>query len=135
MDFPYKHEPEREAMSTAAQTMLRDYAGWRWPSLNHKGRIARLAGHLGLTHRRARALYQNEPGMRLRADEMAAIAALRQQKVEEANRDVFEDLQARIARIEAALFASDEEFHHEQMAALREALDSGRSGNVASPAE
>jgi hypothetical protein len=126
LEFPSR---EREEMSATAQTMLRDYAGIRWPSLNHKGRIARLAGLLGMGHRRVRSLYQNEPGVSLRADEMAAIAELSQRKIEEANRNDFEALQERIARLEAALFAQDEEFHHDQMAGLRQAADGGRRAN------
>jgi hypothetical protein len=126
----FRSKDERNEMSATAQTMMRDYAGTRWPSLNHKGRMSRLAGVLGFGHRRVRSIYQNEPGLSLRADEMAAIAALREQKIEEANRNAFQDLQARIARLEAALFAQDEEFHHEQVAAFRAAADGGRRENV-----
>lgn len=126
----FRSKDERNEMSAAAQTMLRDYAGLRWPTLNHKGRIARLAGVLKMGHRRIRSLYQNEPGVSLRADEMAAIAALRERKIEEANRDAFQDLQARIARLEAALFAQDEEFHQQQMAAIRGAARVGRRDDV-----
>jgi hypothetical protein len=118
LDFSSKHE--RKTMSDTAQMILRDYAIHRWPSLNHKGRMSRLAGQLKMGHRRIRSLYQNEFGVRLRADEMAAIEALQQSKIEEANRNDLQDLQARIARLEAALFASDESFHREQVAALRE---------------
>lgn len=118
----FRSKDERQEMSATAQTMLRDYAGIRWPSLNHKGRMSRLAGVLGFGHRRVRSIYQNEPGLSLRADEMAAIAALQQQKIEEANRNDFQNLQARIARLEAALFAQDEEFHHDQVAALRSSV-------------
>lgn len=115
----FQPKNEREDMSATAQLLLRDYAGHQWPTLNHKGRMARLAGHLRMGHRRVRALYQNEFGVRVRADEMAAIQSLQQREIEEANRNDFQALQARIARLEAALFQSDEEFHHEQMAALR----------------
>lgn len=106
--------------------MMREYAAFRWPTVNHKGRVAKLARQLGFNHRRVRAIYQNETGVSLRADEMAAIAAL--QKVEEANRNDFQALQARIARLEAALFQSDAEFHFEQVAALRASVD-GRRGD------
>lgn len=121
-------ENERQTMSATAQVLLRDYAGNRWPTLNHKGRMSRLAGHLGFGHRRVRALYQNEDGVRVRADEMAAIQALRQKQrlVEEANRDDFQALQARIARLEAALFQTDEEFHQPTLAALRSSPDGRR---------
>ena len=131
----FRSKDERSEMSATAQTMMRDYAGTRWPSLNHKGRMSRLAGVLGFGHRRVRSIYQNEPGLSLRADEMAAIAALREQKIEEANRNAFADLQGRIARLEAALFAQDEEFHQHQMAALRGATGVGRGNDVTSPAE
>lgn len=109
-------------MSASAQIIMRDYAAIQWPTMNHKGRIAQLARSLSFGHRRVRALYQNEVGVSVRADEMAAIEALR----EEANRDEFQVLQARIARLEAALFASDEEFHQPQMAALRSSADGRR---------
>jgi hypothetical protein len=127
----FRSKDERSEMSATAQLMMRDYAGTRWPSLNHKGRIARLAGVLGFGHRRVRSIYQNEPGVSLRADEMAAIAALREQKIEEANKNAFQDLQARIARLEAALFSQDEEFHQPQMAAFRGAADGRRREDVA----
>lgn len=109
-------------MSASAQTLMREYAAFEWPTLNHKGRMAKLAKALGFGHRRVRALYQNEDGISVRADEMAAIEALR----EEANRNEFQDLQARIARLEAALFAQDEEFHSDQVAAFRAAADQRR---------
>lgn len=124
LDFSSKNE--RQKMSDTAQFLLRDYAVHRWPTLNHKGRMARLAGHLRMGHRRVRALYQNEFGVRVRADEMAAIQSLQQREIEEANRNDFQALQARIARLEAALFAQDEEFHHDQMAGLRAGANGGR---------
>jgi hypothetical protein len=132
MDFHPR--TERTEMSAVAQDIMREYAGVRWPSLNHKGRMARLAGHLGLTHRRVRAIYQNDPSVRLRADEMAAIEGLRQRRIEEANRDDFQALQARVARLEAALAHADAEFHQPQMAALRNAVDGRRGNDVAGPA-
>jgi hypothetical protein len=119
---------DRTEMSAAAQTMLRDYAAFRWPTLNHKGRMGNLARVLNLTFRRVRSLYQNEPGVSLRADEMAAIEALRNAKAEEANKHEFQALEARLARLEAALFQQDEDFYRGQMAALRSAAD-GRRGH------
>lgn len=119
MDFPTNKE--RPDMSATAQLLLRDYAGQRWPSLNHKGRMSRLADVLKMGHRRIRSLYQAELGVSIRADEMAAIQSLQERKIEEANRNDLQDLQARIARLEAALFQSDEAFHLEQMGAFREA--------------
>lgn len=117
---------------TAAQTDLRLYAAERWPTLNHKGRLRELARELAnWTARRVRAVYNAEQGVSLRAGERADIEAL----VEEENRDAFEDLQARIARLEAALFAQDEEFHREQVAAFRAAADGGRGEDVAGTAQ
>lgn len=120
MDF-HPSNKERREMSATAQTIMREYAGIRWPTINHKGRMSRLASQLGLTPRRVRAIYQADPSVRLRADEMAAIEALSQHQIEEANRNDFQALQARISRLEAALFAQDEEFHSAQVAALRAA--------------
>lgn len=132
LDFRPKNE--REQMSIDAAYTMREYAGRRWPTMNHKGRMSRLAGVLRMGHRRVRSIYQNEFGVRLRADEMAAIEALRERQIEEANQNDFQALQARIARLEAALFAQDEEFHHEQVAALRSAADGRRRGDVAGAA-
>jgi len=129
LGFQSKHE--RSQMSIDASMTMREYAGQRWPAMNHKGRMSRLATVLGLGHRRVRSIYQNEPGVRLRAEEMAAIRALQVRKIEEANRDDFAALQDRVARLEAALLAVDQEFHQPQMAGLREAIDGGRGRNVA----
>lgn len=87
--------------AVVAHDILREYAGRRWPTLNHKGRIARLAGVLGLGHRRVRSLYQNEPGLRVHADEADLIQALRGQQ------DAVEtpDVEARIAALEAQVSA------------------------------
>lgn len=122
---------DRVEMSASAQLMLRDYAGHRWPTLNHKGRMARLATALGLGHRRIRSIYQNEFGVRLRADELQRIKALQGKAIEEANRNDFAALQARIDRLEAVLFQQDEEFHREQVVALRQATDDRRGNHVA----
>ncbi len=110
-------------MPASVQLMMRDYAAVRWPTLNHKGRMARLAGVLGFGHRRVKSLYCAELGTAVRADEYAAIAALHQRKIEEANRDDFQDLQARIARLEAALLAREAGPHHGAMVASSEAVD------------
>jgi hypothetical protein len=124
LEFPSR---EREEMSASAQTMLREYAGHRWPTMNHKGRIARLADVLGLRHRRVRSIYQNEGGVSLRADEMAAITALKKTAAaDEENRDAFMALQVRVARLEAALAHVDEAFFDPQMAPYREALHGAR---------
>lgn len=122
---------DRVEVSAPAQLMLRDYAGHRWPTLNHKARMSRLAGALGLGFRRVRAIYQADPSVRLRADELAAIEALSQRQIEEANRNDFADLQDRVARLEAALVHQEEERPHHQVAALQQANYGRRRGDVA----
>lgn len=118
---------DKDRAVTAAQIDLRMYAAGEWPLLNHKGRLRALAKLLpDWSERRVRAVYNAESGVSLRAEEHADIQAL----IEEENRNEFQDLQARIARLEAALFAQDEEFHQPQVAAFREAADGGRGGNV-----
>lgn len=124
-------KPTSENMSASAQMMLREYASHRWPTMNHKGRMSRLAGVLQWGHRRVKAIYQNDPRARLRADEMAAIEALQQREIEGANRAEFKALADRIAALEAALLAQDEDFHQPQMAALGQALDGRRRSNGA----
>lgn len=127
MDIPTSHE--RRVMSAiAAQQSLRSYAADQWPLMNHKGRLAKLCRLLPWTNRRVRAVYNAEQGVSLRADEQEAVQRLT--STEEANRDDFQALQARIARLEAALFQTDAEFHQPQMAALREVTDDGRGGHV-----
>jgi hypothetical protein len=131
MDFLPK---DRSEVSASAQLMLRDYAGQRWPTGNHKFRMTRLADVLGLSFRRVRSIYQGDPAVRLRADEMAAIEALRNAEAEEANRAEFTALEDRVARLEAALFAIDEEFHSPQVAGFRQATNGGRREDVAGSA-
>lgn len=112
---------------TAARIDLRMYAAEEWPMLNHKGRLRELAKKLtNWTARRVRAVYNAEQGVSLRAEESADIEAL----VEEENRNEFQALEARLARLEAALFAQDEEFHREQMGAFRSAADGRRGRDV-----
>jgi hypothetical protein len=114
-------------MSAVARTDLRLFAAEEWPLMNHKGRLRNLAKLLPRwTDRRVRAVYNAEQGVSLRAEEFADIQAL----IEEENRDEFQALQARIARLEAALFAQDEEFHFDQMAALRSASNGRRGPDV-----
>jgi hypothetical protein len=129
MDFLPKKD--RSEMSASAQLMMREYAGQRWPSLNHKARMSRLAGLLAIGHRRVRAIYQGDPSVRLRADEMAAIEALRQQRAEEANRAEFEALSDRIAQLEAAFARIDPEHIEPHLAALRSAVDGRREHDLA----
>ncbi len=120
-----KQPKDRIEVSASAQIMLRDYAGDRWPSLNHKGRMGRLASALGFTPRRVRSLYQNEPGVRLHADEMAAIAKLRHEREEaknvRASQAEYRALEARIAALEALFAAGDEEHGRPYLDAIRAA--------------
>lgn len=118
-----KLSKDRSEVSASAQIMLRDYAGSRWPTMNHKGRIGRLASVLGFTPRRVRSLYQNEPGARIRADELAAIAALRREHEEaknvRASQAEYRALEARIAALEALFAAGDEEHGRPYLDGLR----------------
>jgi hypothetical protein len=124
-----KHANEdRETMTDMASTMLRDYAAESWPRMNHKGRLRELSRLLPWSDRRVRSVYNGEPSVSLRAAEMAEIERL----TNEANRDDFQDLQARVARLEAALLSQDEEFHQPTLAAIRQGLDGGRRNHVAS---
>ena len=95
-------------MTVAAQVNLRLFAASEWPLINHKGRLRNLAKRLpNWTDRRVRSVYNAESGVSLRADEQDDINAL----IEGKNRNEFQDLQARLARLEAALLQADEEFH------------------------
>lgn len=118
-----------------AHDQLRDFAASKWPRLNHKGRLAQLCRKLPWSDRRVRAVYNAEAGVSLRADEKAAIDALVTAQQDEANRNDFQALQARIARLEAALFTQDQEFHQPQVVALRAASDGRRRAHVAGPAD
>lgn len=90
---------------------LRVYARRRWPLANDKFRKARLATLLNVSARRIKSLYEGEQTAVIREREAEAVRQLVGQ--EEANRDDFQALQARIARLEAALFAQDADSHHE----------------------
>lgn len=127
-------KPSSESnMSATAYATLRNYAANRWPDQNHKGRMRELSRKLGFGARRVRSLYQNEPGVSLRADEMERIEAL--SAADQENIDDFAALQARVAALEAALFAQDETFHREQMAGYRQALHVGRRADEPSAVE
>lgn len=113
-----------------ASGRMRDFAAREWPRLNHKGRLRELCRVFPTwSDRRVRAVYNAEQGVSLRADEQADIDQ-RTATIEEANRDDFQALQARVARLEAALNQTDAEFHQPTLAALREVADVGRGGNV-----
>lgn len=104
-------------MSASAQTLMREYAAFEWPTLNHKGRMAKLAKALGFGHRRVRAIYQNEDGISVRADEMAAIEALREEA-----RHEYRDLAQLAASLQALLFGPEADFYRPQVDAIRAAL-------------
>jgi hypothetical protein len=88
---------------------LRVFAVRKWPTRNHKWRKLELASLLGMTPRRVRSIYEAEETARLRPAEEARIKALiedsKNSELEEANRDAFEALQARIARLEAIVLS------------------------------
>ena len=106
-------------MAVTAQLSLRDYAGRTWPSESHKARILKLSRKLDWGFRRTRAIYNGEP-VSLRADEFADVQTLIEA------RDEFQDLQSRIARLEALLIHQDEAFHGPAIAALRQGIGGRR---------
>lgn len=117
MPFSDKTKLGRQTMSDASIS-LREYAATRWPTLNHKGRMARLAGLLNWRYRRMQSIYKAEPTARLRADELAEIDALTTQEA----KDDIAELRARLARIESMLAVQDEAFHGPAIDAVREHL-------------
>lgn len=132
MGIDAKSEP-REVSAAAVSVELKAYARQRWPLDNDKSRKALLRKLLGFTGRRMRSLYEGEGTAVPRGSETAAIEDLIGRKIgaaaDEENRDAFMALQARVARLEAALAVVDEAFFDPQMAAYREALHGGRRGN------
>lgn len=123
---------ERQEVNAALAADLKVFARTKWPLSTDEWRMGRLAHMIGVGTRRMKSLYQGEATAVLRQHEAEAIGKLlNQRQIEEANRDDFQALQARIARLEAALFESDEEFHHDQMVGLRQVANSGRGPNVA----
>lgn len=118
---------EGRKVNAALAADLKVFARQKWPLSTDEWRMSRLADLLGLGRRRVKSLYQGEPTAVLRHHEAEAIAKLlKQRKAEEATRDDIGDLQARIARLEAALFAQDEDFARGQMEGYRQGLAGGR---------
>jgi hypothetical protein len=113
-----------DKVNAAISHDLRVYARRRWPLANDKYRKDRLATLLKLTARRIKSLYEGEQSAVIREHEAEAVRQLIGH--EEANRNDLQDLQARIARLEAALLSQDEDFHRDQMDALRKAAGGGR---------
>lgn len=113
---------EDKNMNAVMADDLRVYARQRWPLANDKYRKARLATLLQVSSRRIKSLWEGEQSAVIRQSEAEAVRRLLGQKqIEEATRDDIAALQNRIARLEAALFAQDEEFHQPQVGAFREA--------------
>ena len=116
-----------DKVNAAIATDLRVYARRRWPLANDKYRKHRLADLLGVSARRVKSLWEAEETAVVREHEAEAVRKLvGQQEAEEANLNDIRALQARIARLEAALFSQDEAFHSAQMDALRDAAHFGR---------
>ena len=123
---------ERQEVNAALAADLKVFARQKWPLSTDEWRMGRLAHMIGVGARRMKSLYQGEATAVLRQHEAEAIAKLlKQRQIEEGNRDDFKALQARIARLEAALFSQDEEFHQPQMAAARASVDGRRGNHVA----
>lgn len=122
---------KQDDMNAVIAQGLRVYARRRWPLENDKFRKLRLADLLGISARRIKSLYEAEQTAVIREHEADAVRRLLgQQKIEEANRAELEALKGRIARLEAALVQSDEEFHREQMAGYRQAAGDRRGSNA-----
>ncbi len=96
-------------MTVALSHNLREFAGQKWPTMNHKWRKAKLASMLRMSERRVRSIYEADPAARIRADEAERIAALVQQgEAEDAALSTrIAELEAQVTRLVEAL-ASDE---------------------------
>lgn len=103
-------------MTAALADDLREFAGRKWPTMNHKWRKARLASLLGMSDRRVKSIYEAEETARLRADEKAKITALIGQK-EEANVEADRALAERLAELEAQVAFLVEALARETLAA------------------
>lgn len=116
-----------DKVNAAIASDLRVYARRRWPLENDKYRKHRLASLLGFSARRIKSLWEAEQTAVIRQHEAEAVRKLLgQQEIAEANRNDIQALQDRIARLEAAITAQDEEFGRAQMAGYREAVGLGR---------
>jgi hypothetical protein len=111
-----KSEP-REVTAVLADD-LREFAGRKWPTMNHKWRKARLASLLGLSERRVKSIYEAEQTARLRADEKAKITALIGRKEEaDAHEQADRALAERLAELEAQVAFLVEALASEALAA------------------
>lgn len=109
-------KPEPREMTAALADDLREFAGRKWPTMNHKWRKARLASLLGMSSRRIKSIYEAEQTARLRADEEAKITALIGRK-EEANAEADRALAERLADLEAQVAVLVAALARETMAA------------------
>lgn len=109
---------ERCDVSAAIQNRLQNYAYQTWPSANQKARIWKLSRLLKWPERRTRALYYNEQGSRVRAEEVADAEQL---QTHEAKNELSE-LRQRIARLETALAVRDAAYHSADIDALRQQM-------------
>lgn len=128
----FEDKTERHVNAAIAHD-LKAYSRQRWPTGNDKFRKSRLATLLNVSARRIKSLWEGDPSAVIREHEAEAVRRL-VGRIDEANRHDYENLSARIARLEATLAAVDAEFFSPQMAALREAFDGGRGGDVAGAA-
>lgn len=108
-------------MNAAAQTNLRTYAAFRWPELNHKGRLRHLVRLLHTwTARRVRAVYNGEAGVSLRADERVDIAEITgEADAVRRSQENYRALEARLAALEALYSRFDPELVGEYVAGAR----------------
>jgi hypothetical protein len=93
-------------------------AGERGWQENRKSWLAKAARKIGITPRQARSLFYMEGG--LRAEIVDRVRATASKKQADEARDTYAELNARIARLEAALRISDQDFHGPEIDALRE---------------
>ncbi len=126
---------ETTVTAAALGNELRIYSRQRWPLANDKHRKSRLAELLNLSHRRIKSFWEGEETAVPKPSEISRVEKLTGKKILAAaadgeNRDDFMALQARVARLEAALSAVDEAFFDPEVAAYREALHGGRRTNV-----
>jgi hypothetical protein len=126
---------EDKVTAPAISRELRVYARQTWPLDNDKLRKIKLGRLLLLSARRIKSFWEGEETAVPRGSETARIEQLIGHRIGAAadreNADDFMALQARVARLEAALANVDEAFFDPQVAAYREALHGGRRDDVA----
>lgn len=93
-------------------------AGERGWQENRKSWLAKAARKIGITPRQTRSLFYMEGGLRAEIVDRVRAAANKQQLTEAKN--TYAELNARIARLEAVLRISDQDFHSPEIDALRE---------------